>query len=168
MKLQVAPQLMFASVELTVPLPVPDLVTVRLYCGRAENAAPTLAAAVPTVKLQAPVPEQAPVQPAKVDEEGVSLSVTVVPLARLAEQVPVVAVQLRMAPAGLVLETDPLPLTATVTGNVATLKVAVTDSAALMVTTQVPVPEHPPPLQPVKVEAADAGVAVRVTAAPLT
>src|SRR5882762_4113243 len=45
-------------------------------------------------------------------------------------------------------------------------KVAVTACAALIVTMQVPVPVQPPPLQPVKVEPA-AGVAVRVTAAPL-
>jgi len=44
--------------------------------------------------------------------------------------------------------------------------VAVTVVAAETVTAQVPVPEHPPPLQPLKVEPA-AGVAVRVTAVPL-
>ena len=38
--------------------------------------------------------------------------------------------------------------------------------AALSVTVQVPVPEQPPPLQPVKVEPA-AGVAVKVAAVPL-
>ena len=38
--------------------------------------------------------------------------------------------------------------------------------AALSVTEQVPVPEQPPPLQPVKVEPA-AGAAVKVTAVPL-
>ena len=46
------------------------------------------------------------------------------------------------------------------------MKVAVTVVAAESVTTQVPVPEQPPPLQPVKVEPA-AGVAVNVTAVPL-
>jgi hypothetical protein len=44
--------------------------------------------------------------------------------------------------------------------------VAVTVVAAVSVTVQVPVPEHPPPLQPVKVEPA-AGTAVRVTTVPL-
>jgi hypothetical protein len=43
--------------------------------------------------------------------------------------------------------------------------VAVTDVAAFTVTVQEPVPEQPPPLQPVNVEPA-AGVAVRVTAVP--
>jgi hypothetical protein len=42
----------------------------------------------------------------------------------------------------------------------------VTVVAAPSVTVQVPVPEHPPPLQPVKVEP-PAGVAVKVTALPL-
>ncbi|MBU3691662.1 MAG: hypothetical protein FGM38_06425 [Solirubrobacterales bacterium] len=41
-------------------------------------------------------------------------------------------------------------------------KVAVTDRASLIVTTQLPVPEHPAPDQPVKLEPG-AGVAVRVT-----
>ena len=42
----------------------------------------------------------------------------------------------------------------------------VTVVAAESVTVQAPVPEQPPPLQPVKVEPA-AGVAVNVTAVPL-
>ena len=46
------------------------------------------------------------------------------------------------------------------------MKVAVTVVAAVSVTVHVAVPEHPPPLQPVKAEPA-AGLAVRVTALPL-
>ena len=46
------------------------------------------------------------------------------------------------------------------------MKVAVTVVAAETVTTHDPVPEHPPPLQPVKMEPA-AGAAVSVTAVPL-
>ena len=46
------------------------------------------------------------------------------------------------------------------------MKVAVTVVAAESVTVQLPVPEQPPPLQPVKVEPA-AGAAVSVTAVPL-
>ena len=42
---------------------------------------------------------------------------------------------------------------------------AVTDVAAVMDTTQVPVPEQPPPDHPVKVDPVD-GVAVRVTDVP--
>src|SRR5207247_665997 len=47
-----------------------------------------------------------------------------------------------------------------------TAKVAVTVVAALSVTVQVPVPEQPPPLQPLKIEPA-AGAAVRVTGVPV-
>ena len=46
------------------------------------------------------------------------------------------------------------------------LNVAVTVVSAETVTVQLPVPLHPPPLQPVKVEPL-AGVAVRVTDVPL-
>ena len=46
------------------------------------------------------------------------------------------------------------------------MKVAVTVVAAETVTTHDPVPEQPPPLQPLKVEPA-AGAAVSVTAVPL-
>lgn len=42
------------------------------------------------------------------------------------------------------------------------IKLAAIDLAALIVTTQVPVPEHPEPLQPVKIESV-LGVAVKVT-----
>jgi hypothetical protein len=42
------------------------------------------------------------------------------------------------------------------------MKFAVTDLSSSIVTVQVPVPEHPPMLQPVKVESVDA-VAVKVT-----
>src|SRR5438876_6096701 len=45
-------------------------------------------------------------------------------------------------------------------------KLAVTELAALNLRVHVPVPEQPPPLQPVKVEPA-AGAAVKVTAVPL-
>jgi hypothetical protein len=41
----------------------------------------------------------------------------------------------------------------------------VTDWAALIVTVHVPVPEHPPPDQPLKFDP-DAGAAVNVTAVP--
>ena len=45
------------------------------------------------------------------------------------------------------------------------VKVAVTERASLIVTTQFPVPEHPEPDQPLKVDP-EVGVAVRVTVVP--
>src|SRR5207247_9299048 len=102
-------------------------------------------------------------RPLKVEPAaGAAVSVTAVPLAKLAEQV---AAQL--IPAGeLVTVPLPVPAGVTVRVKVCTVKVAVTVVAAETVTTHVPVPEHPPPVQPVKVEPA-AGVAVSVTAVPL-
>ena len=120
--------------------------------------------AAETVTTHVPVPEQPPpLQPLKVaPTAGVAVSVTAVPLAKLA-----VHVTPQLIPTGA-LVTVPLPVPAllTVSAKVGRAKVAVTVVAALRVTVQVPVPEHPPPLQPVKVESA-AGVAVSVTAVPL-
>src|SRR5207244_10741635 len=67
-------------------------------------------------------------------------------------------------PAG-VLVTVPLPAPALLTVSVlgCRSKLAVTVVVAVRVTVQEPVPEQPPPLQPVKVEPA-AGAAVRVKA----
>ena len=64
--------------------------------------------------------------------------------------------------------TLPLPVPAGVTERVkrCTLKVAVTDWAALMVTVQVVLGPAQLPLQPLKVEP-PAGVAVRITVVPL-
>jgi len=49
--------------------------------------------------------------------------------------------------------------------SAAVVKVAVTETAELMVKTQVPVPEQPPPDQPAKVEP-DEGEAVKVMDVP--
>jgi len=72
-----------------------------------------------------------------------------------------------LIPAGLDV-TVPLPVPALFTVSVTpgSVKVAVTVVAAFNVTLQAPVPEQPPPLQPVKVEA-PAGDAVSVTVVPL-
>ncbi len=59
----------------------------------------------------------------------------------------------------------PVPTLLTASAKVWTVKVAVTERAALMLTVQVPVPVHAP-LHPLKVEPA-AGVAVSVTTVPL-
>jgi len=57
----------------------------------------------------------------------------------------------------------PVPFFVTVRAKLWSVNVAVTVVAAVMVTTHGPVPEHPPPLQLVKLEPV-AGAAVRVTA----
>src|SRR3989441_2703522 len=93
----------------TVPLPVPAGVTVRVkVCG--ERVAVTVVAGE-TVTTQVRVPEQPPpVQPVKVEPAaGVAVSVTAVPLAKLAVQVAP-----QVMPAGE-LVTVPLPVPAGVT-----------------------------------------------------
>ena len=153
----VHPQLMPALA--TTPAPVPFLTTERT--GKSSNLALTDVGAV-TVTEQVPVPEQAPPQPAKKEPAaGVAVRVRTEPGVTDCEHV---APQLM--PAG-VLVTVPVPVpflaTESVTGPVR-LNIAVTDVAALTVTTHVPVPEQAP-LQPAKKEPA-AGVAVSVRAVP--
>src|SRR5207302_782519 len=117
-----------------------------------------------TVTVQVPVPEQPPpLQPAKVEPAtGAAVKVTEVPLAYAAAQV----VPQAMPAGALVTVPLPAPVLLTVSVKDGRAKVAVTVCAAFIVTVQVPVPEQPPPLQPVKVEPA-AGAAVKVTAVPL-
>ena len=161
--LHVRPQLMPLGLLVTVAelVPVPVLVTVSENVGAGENVAVTKVAVVPTVKLQPPVPEHAPHHPAKTEPgtAGVAVRLTAVPEPSDAEQVPG---QLMPFP-----DTVPLPFppTLTFTPNWATLNVAVTVCAELIETVHGAVPEQPP-LQPAKVEAADEGVAVSVTADP--
>src|SRR5437016_6583016 len=115
------------------------------------------------VTTQLPVPlHPAPLQLPNTDPlAGTAVKVTCVPLANAA---------LHMAPqsipAGL-LATVPLPLPAFVTVRVYNcVKLAFTDCAALIVTTQIPVPLHPAPLQPLNTDPL-AGTAVNVTCVPL-
>ena len=137
-------------------MPLPDTLTERVkkFCV---NVADTLFAAL-MVTTQLPVPLQAPPQPVKFQPlAGASLSVTCAPLAKFALQV-----EPQLMPDGE-LVTVPLPVSLTESVN-SCVNVAVTDSAAFIVTTQLPVPLHAPP-QPVKVPPL-AGVAVRVTCDP--
>ena len=69
-------------------------------------------------------------------------------------------------PAGLELtDPEPVPSFDTSSAQVFSVNVAVTERAALIVTTQSPVPEQPAPDQPVK-SALATGVAVNVTTVP--
>jgi len=160
---QVVPQLTPAGDEVTVPVPVPALVTLNAKVAALLNVAVTARAAL-IVTVQVDVPVHAPLQPAKLEPlAGPAVNVTDVPLAKLALQV---APQL--IPVGAD-ETVPVPVPAgvTVSANVVAelVNVAVTDRAAVIETAQVDVPVHAP-LQPVNVEPL-AGVAVSVTAVPL-
>jgi len=117
------------------------------------------------VTLQAPVPEQAPDQPAKVDPAlATAVRVTIEPAAKLALHVAPQSI-----PEGL-LVTLPAPAPARDTlrtgSAVTTVKVAVAVALFVSETVQDPVPEHAPD-QPAKVELDD-GVAVRVTDVPLS
>src|SRR5438034_679532 len=159
---QVAPQVIPAGELVTVPLPVPALLTVSAKLGRLKVAVTVVAAETVTTHDPAPV-HPPPLQPLKIEPAaGVAVSVTAVPLAKLAAQVAP-----QVMPAGaLVTVPVPVPAVLTVSARLGRLKAAVTVVAAESVIMHEPVPEHPPPLQPVKVEPA-AGVAVSVTTVPL-
>jgi hypothetical protein len=106
---QVAPQLMLPGLLVTVPVPVPFFVTVKVT-GVAVKVAVTEAAAF---TAHVPVPEHAPLQPAKVEPAaGAAVRVTAVPGVKDCEQL---APQL--IPAGL-LVTVPVPVPLLVTDSV--------------------------------------------------
>ena len=70
------PQSIPAGELVTVPLPVPDVITVRLKVSKLKFAITDLLASMFTV--HDPEPEQAPLQPVKIESvAGVALSVTV-------------------------------------------------------------------------------------------
>jgi hypothetical protein len=157
----VAPQLMPAGADVTVPAPFPARVTVSAkVCS--VNVAVTDVAAF-TVTTQVPVPVQPPPdQPVNVDPAvAAAVSVTAVPVVYGAEHV---APQLMPAGADVTVPA-PVPAGTTVRLNVCNVNVAVTFAAAFIATTHVPVPVHPPPDHPAKVEFA-VGAAVSVTDVP--
>src|SRR5882724_1575093 len=158
----VAPQVTPAGLLVTVPAPAPALLAVSVKVCRA-NVAVTEAAAL-IVTVQGPVPEQPPpLQPVKVElASGVAVRVTAVLTVNEAEQ----AAPHEMPEGALVTVPLPVPVLVTLRAKDCWTKPAVTEAAALIVTVQGPVPEQPPPLQPLKVELAS-GVAVKVTAVPL-
>jgi len=157
---QLIPQLIPVRLLVTVPEPVPAGVTVSTKVG--VKVAVTVVAAE-TVTAHVPVPlHPPPLQPVKAEPAaGRAVSVTVVPLAKLAKQVAPQSI-----PVGL-LVTVPVPVPAVVMLSTKVgVKVAVTVVAAETVTVHGSVPLHPPPVQPVKAEPA-AGRAVSVTVVPL-
>src|SRR4030095_2026552 len=112
--------------------------SVKLVLAVAKIAVTARAALI--VTLQAPVPVQAPLQPAKVEPvAGAAVRLTAAPLVNEAEQVAP-----QEMPAG-VLVTVPLPVPdlVTVSAKDGKMKVAVTEVAALTATAQGPVPVTP-------------------------
>ncbi len=114
--LQVAPQVIPVGELVTVPdaAPVPDFVTVNAKVGAGANFAVTVTAAVPMVKLQAPVPEQAPLQPENTYalEAGAAFRVMMLPLLMAVEfvHVPEVVAELTVQLIPPVPVTVPLPV----------------------------------------------------------
>ena len=160
--MQSVPQLMPVGVLVTVPEPVPALVTVRVKVDPPVVKVAVTVWAWVIDTTHDPVPVHAPDQPVKVaPRPGLAVNVTDVPEAYDSVQsVP------QLIPAG-VLRTEPGPTVVTVSVNGPppdTLNVAVTDRAWVIDTTHDPVPVHAPD-QPAKVEPA-AGAAVNVTEVP--
>ena len=146
-----------AGAEVTVPSPVPVLVTISELLRA--NAAFTVVSLV-TVSMQAPVPTHEPLQPTNVDvPAAAAVKASVEPWSTVSVQVPG-----QLMPAGVeVTAPVPLPARLTVTAYRAVLNVAVTVVSAPSVTThEVAVPLQPPPAQPANV-APTSGAAVRVT-----
>jgi hypothetical protein len=159
--LHVVPQLIPAGELVTVPVPVPAFVTVKANVVVLNVAVTASAAFIVTTHVPVPL-HPAPLHPANVEPlPPVAVSVTTVALLKFAEQV-----EGHVIPAGLLVTVpEPDPASVTVSANWIGLNVAVTLSAALIVTAQVPVPLHPAPLHPAKVEPLP-GVAVKVTTVP--
>src|SRR5204862_2389394 len=108
-----------AGALVTVPLPVPALVTGSAKVGRPEVAVTVVAAETETT--HDPVPEHPPpLQPPKVEPAaGVAVSVTAVPLAKLAGQ----GARLDMRHGELATVPLPVPTSLTVSAKVGRLKV---------------------------------------------
>src|SRR5882762_3014927 len=149
-----------AGLEVTVPAPVPEIATVNT--GLSVKVAVTdLAASIVTLQVT-DEPLHAPVHPEKTETaDGAAVNVTTVLRLYASEQSAPHAI-----PAGLELTVPrPLPAVVTVSNRVGTtvvVKVAVTDFARSIVTSQVLDAPLQAPDQPAKIELAD-GVAVRVT-----
>jgi len=161
----VGPQEIPEGVLATVPVPVPPLATVRVKGpGFAVKFALTDFAAS-MVTLHAPVPLQAPLQPANVEpESGAAVKLTTVPFAKLPEHV--VPQEIPAGELATVPVPEPLLATVRVKGPGFAVKFALTDFAASMVTLHAPVPLQAP-LQPASVEP-ESGVAVKFTTVPLS
>jgi len=156
------------EVDVTLPPPIPALLTVSVKRCRLKMATTDLAALMVTVQV-APETASHPLQRSKVDPvSACAVRVTTVLLSYDAEQVDPQLIGLGVG--GLELEvTVPLPLPALPSVSVkdCRLKMATTDLVALMVTVQVAPETVSHPLQLLKVDPVSA-CAVRVTIVPLS
>lgn len=148
--LQVEPQLMVPSLAITIPAVLIFLLTLKQQyvtdeTGKAKFAATDFAEVM--VTMQEPVPEHAPDQPVNVDPLAAEAdNVTDFPDSQFAEHVQPQLIR----PSLPVTVPVPVPGFVTVRLYTAVANVAVTDVVAVIDTVQVPVPEQPPPCQPVK------------------
>jgi len=158
--LQSAPQLIPAGLEVTVPLPSPPLLTVRVK--RSLNVAVTVRADDIVTVHVGPATVSHPLQPVNVDPEmAVAVSVTELPLTYGSEQ----SAPQVIPPGFEVMVPAPPPALAAVSVN-NSLKVAVAVRAALIVTVHVAPATVSHPLQPVNVDP-EMAAAVSVTEVPL-
>lgn len=140
---------MVPSLAITVPAVRIFLLTLKQYVtdetGKAKFAVTDCAEVM--VKMQEPVPEHAPDQPVNVDPLAAeAVNVTDFPDSQFAEHVQPQLIR----PSLPVTVPVPVPGFVTVRLYTAVANVAVTDVAAVIGMLQLPVPEHPPPCQPVK------------------
>jgi hypothetical protein len=148
------------------PVPDPADWSLRFAMGvTCEKLAAILASRL-SVIVHGAVPEQSPLHPVNIRaNEFVAKSVTTVPGWNAASQPDEDWVEQRMPPGLLnmeLAELSPITVAERATGAISGAKFAVTIVSADSETVQAPVPEHPPPLQPVNIEPA-AGDAVNVT-----
>src|SRR5215470_149741 len=142
-------------------VPATSGLSVKVEVARVKVAVTVVAAFSVTTHVPVPV-QPPPLQPVNVEPvDAAAVRVATVPLVNEIEHA---APQL-MPVGELVTVPLPVPAFVTVSANDCCTKFAVTVVAAFSVTTQVPVPVHPPPLQPVNVEPVCAA-AVSVTTVP--
>lgn len=153
----VAPQSMPAGLEVSNPVPAPDVPTVSVYCNSVKLAVTLLAAVIGTTQGAVPV-QPLPDHPSNVEPVlGEAVNVTFSPALK-----PALQVAPQLMPAGLEV-TVPAPLPALVIVSVCWMvNVAVTALAAVIETVHGEVPVHPLPDHPVKPEP-PLGAAVKVT-----
>jgi hypothetical protein len=152
---QTVGQLIPAGELVTVPVPAPAMVTVKATFATVLLKLAVTSAAAVSVTVHDVDPEQLPPHPVKeYPEAGASARATCAPGAKFAEHVPG-----QLMPTGLLITVPP---TGAVTDNAyPVLKLALTFSAAVMVTLHEFDPEQLPAQPPKKYP--DPGVSVRVT-----